>query len=126
MKKDEIIKEKTKLKDTDIWLSDDLTKRRSELAYAARQAVKNGKINMTWVHDSKIFTKKKANDKPSILYDIEDLPNWLSHKVKDVSWKGNLFYDVLFLNANSKQRMMILHYLYLFQVIYSTAWYDLW
>jgi hypothetical protein len=75
MKKDEIIKEKTKLKDTDIWLSDDLTKRRSELAYAARQAVKNGKINMTWVHDSKIFTKKKANDKPSILYDIEDLPN---------------------------------------------------
>jgi hypothetical protein len=74
--KNDIMKQKTKLKNADqqIWISDDLTKRRSDLAFAARQAARHGKINMTSVHDSKIFVKKTATGKPSVIRDKSDLP----------------------------------------------------
>ena len=58
-----------------IWLSDELTKYKSEIAYAARQALREGKIHQTWVHDSKIFIQKTAKDKPTIIRRREDLPN---------------------------------------------------
>jgi vacuolar-type H+-ATPase subunit I/STV1 len=74
-KKNEIVKQKTKLKDTDIWLSDDLTKRRSGLAFAARKAVRDRKINLTWVHDGKVFVKKTESDKPRVITCSDDLPH---------------------------------------------------
>ena len=75
-KKTEIFKQRTKLKNSDpeIWISDDLTKRRSELAFAARNAVRDGKINMTWVYDSKVFVKKNRTDRPTVVSDIKDIP----------------------------------------------------
>jgi hypothetical protein len=46
-KKAKVIKLKKKLKDSQIWVTDDLTKLRSELAYEARKAVREKKISQT-------------------------------------------------------------------------------
>jgi hypothetical protein len=73
-KKNEIMKQKTKLKNiSDIWFSDELTKYRSELAYAARQAVKEKNIHQTWVYDSKIFVKRSENDRPTSIRYKDDI-----------------------------------------------------
>ena len=39
------------------WINDDLTARRSTLAYYARKACKNGYADETWIYDSKVFLK---------------------------------------------------------------------
>jgi hypothetical protein len=75
-RKMEIFKQRTKLKDSDqeIWLSDELTKQKNELAFAARQSMRDRRINTTWVYDSKVFVKIKATDKPRIIKSKNDLP----------------------------------------------------
>jgi hypothetical protein len=71
-----VMKQKTKLKNKmNVWLSDDLTKYKSDIAYAARQALRDNKIHQTWVHDGKIFIKKTTKDRPITIRRKEDLPN---------------------------------------------------
>lgn len=72
--KSEVVKEKTKLKGKDIWVNDDLTQLRSRLAYEARQAVKGGLVEKTWVHDGKIFLKKFDEDRPLKVACSKDIP----------------------------------------------------
>jgi hypothetical protein len=73
-KKDQIMKCKKKLKGHELWLGDDLTKHRSDIAYHARQAVKQGKINQTWVTGGNVFVKMTAKAKPTKINTIGDIP----------------------------------------------------
>ena len=74
--KEAVIKKKGKLKEGEeqIWLSDDLTSYRNNLAYLARQAVKQNKLNQTWVSNSKVFVKVKADDSPKVLKSPKGIP----------------------------------------------------
>ena len=70
-----VFKSKNKLKGDDhIWLSDDLTPYRSRLAFLARSAVKEERINQTWVFDGKIFIKITKDSKPRVIKHPQDIP----------------------------------------------------
>jgi hypothetical protein len=73
-KKRQIMKAKKKLKGNEMWIGDDLTSYRSNLAYHARQAVKSGQANQTWVTEGKIFLKRTAKAKPETIHTIQDIP----------------------------------------------------
>ena len=44
-----------------VYLTDDLTKRRAQLAYQARQLKREGKLSDTWVCDARIYIKDNHN-----------------------------------------------------------------
>jgi hypothetical protein len=73
-KKDEVMARKAKLKDTNLWLADVLTPYRQNLAYSARLAKKSKKIEETWVHDGRVYMKKRDKDRPEIIRSMKDLP----------------------------------------------------
>ena len=56
-----VLKARSKLKNTGIFVNEDLTKRRNRLAYLARQLKKNNKIVDTWTYDGKVFVKYRAS-----------------------------------------------------------------
>ena len=68
-----VVKAKTKLKGKSIWISDDLTAFRSNMAFQARQAVRDQLFEQTWVHDGKIFIKKTGHTRPIKLTSPGDL-----------------------------------------------------
>ena len=74
-RKKDVMKKKKNLKGKKIWLSDDLTPYRSNLAFLARKACKDKKIHDTWVTDSKIFIQTNAKDTPKKIRTAKDLPN---------------------------------------------------
>ena len=59
-----IMSQGKKLKGIDLWMTDDMTQYRSNLAFQVRQAVKSRFIAQTWVTDCKVFIKEKE-DGPS-------------------------------------------------------------
>ena len=69
-----VMKKKPKLKNKKVWVSDDLTARRSGLAFLARKAVKEEKIHSTWAWEGKVFFKSKANSAAKRLTDAAQLP----------------------------------------------------
>ena len=73
-KKEEVFKMKKKLRVKQIWLADDLTPYRDNLAFQARHAMKQGKFFLTWVHDNKVFIQKARNDRPIRIKMEEDIP----------------------------------------------------
>jgi hypothetical protein len=73
-KKDEVFKLKKKLRGKQIWLADDLTPYRDNLAYQARHAMKQGKIFLTWVYDNKVFIQKTKSGRPIRIKMVEDIP----------------------------------------------------
>ena len=68
-----VVKAKTKLKGKNVWISDDLTAYRSNMAYQAREAVRNQMYEQTWVHDGKIFVKQTGHIRPIKLTSPGDL-----------------------------------------------------
>ena len=44
-----------------VYLTDDLTKRRAQLAYHTRQLKREGKLSDTWVCDARIYIKDNHN-----------------------------------------------------------------
>jgi translation initiation factor 1 (eIF-1/SUI1) len=76
-KKTEIFKAKKKLKGTNntMWITDDLTPMRTNLAFLARQAVRESKLKKTWVHNGKVFAIKGDEEGPFRISKVEDLPN---------------------------------------------------
>lgn len=56
-KKTSLLKQGRKLKGTDVYINEHLTKRNAEIAKKARQLKKQGKIQQTWVSNCKIFIK---------------------------------------------------------------------
>ena len=73
-RKKEIMEKKKQLKGKKMWLSDDLTPYRSNLAFLARKAAKERRIHDTWVTDSKVFVQAKAKDTPKRIQAPKDLP----------------------------------------------------
>ena len=75
-KKNEVFKEKKKLKgmDSALWITDDLTPMRTNLAYLARKAVRETKLKKTWVHDGKVFAVKNNEEDPYKITNEEDIP----------------------------------------------------
>lgn len=71
--RDEIFSKRANLKGTKIWLNEDLTSRRSKLAYTARQLVKEKRIHSTWIRDGDIFIRHLSTDKPSRVHMQSDL-----------------------------------------------------
>ncbi len=53
-----------KLKGQKVYLTEDLTKRQSNLYYLARQAVKNKHALATWTTDGRVLVMKTENEKP--------------------------------------------------------------
>ena len=76
-KRKQLMKAKKQLRGQSLWLSDDLTKYRSSLAYHARQAVKNGNANLSWVTGGNVFVKKTAKDKPKKINTLDDIPGYV-------------------------------------------------
>ena len=72
--KNKVFKLKKKLKGKQIWLADDLTPYRDNLAFKARNAMKQGQIFLTWVHDNKVFIQKSKQDRPFRIKMEEDIP----------------------------------------------------
>ena len=77
-KRDEIFARRTKLKGTDTYISEDLTIRRSKLAYEARRRTKEIAGSSTWTHDGKIYFKDSHNSKPRAITCVIDLTTELS------------------------------------------------
>jgi hypothetical protein len=72
--KQQFTKLKAKLKKNNLWISDVLTPHRMNLAYLARKAVRENKVNQTWVYDGKVFTKTTAEAKPKRINTASDIP----------------------------------------------------
>jgi len=52
------------LKNTTIFINEDLTKEVAELAFKARELRRNNKIVQTWTEDGKVMVKENKDDKP--------------------------------------------------------------
>ena len=72
--KNRIYKCRTELKSTSIWMAEDLTPRRSNLAFKAREVVRKGKATKTWTFDGNIFIKTSRNGRPQKITEFSDLP----------------------------------------------------
>ena len=63
----QVLKARSKLKGTGIYVNEDLTKRRNNLAFLARQLKKQNKVVDTWTYDGKIFVKHRLTaDNPAL------------------------------------------------------------
>jgi hypothetical protein len=60
------------IKDRKIYVNEDLTKSRHEIAYQVRKLVKDNKFHKTWTVDGKIFLQKSADEKPQIIISKAD------------------------------------------------------
>ena len=65
---------KTELKGKNIWLSDDLTPFGSGIAYLARKAKKEQKIQKTWIFRGRIFIIKNGESTATIVSCEKDIP----------------------------------------------------
>ena len=72
--RDEIYSRRLKLKGTSIYISEDLTQKKSSLAYEARQHVKNTQNTSTWTVDGTVFLKDSLDGKPRAIHDVKDIP----------------------------------------------------
>ena len=63
------VKTKKSLKDTNIYISEDLTTKNQELAAIGRRLRKNGHIASTWVRNGRVFIKLKETDRPVFIKD---------------------------------------------------------
>ena len=61
------------LKGSKIFINEDLTVRKSKLAFDVRQHVKNNPGSNTWTNDGKIFYKPTPASKPRAILNITDL-----------------------------------------------------
>ena len=74
-KKIEIMKAKKSLgQEIKTWINDDLTPFRARLGFQARQGVKAGKLQQTWIFDGKIFIKMNGETSGKLVKTMKDLP----------------------------------------------------
>ena len=72
--KEKIFKNRAKLKSSNVWMSEDLTPRKSELAYKARECVRQGLALQTWTVNGTIFIKTRHGNRPTKIMTEDDLP----------------------------------------------------
>ena len=71
---EEIMKVKSRLKGKKIWLSDELTSYRSNLAFLACRDVKDGKAEGTWIANSRVLLKLKVEKHSRKIDSPSDIP----------------------------------------------------
>lgn len=71
--RDEVYGRRLKLKGTDVFISEDLTVKKSSLAYAAREYVRAHEKTSTWTMDGNILLKDSEDDKPRIIHNVTEL-----------------------------------------------------
>ena len=76
-KRDQVFREKRKLKGKQIWLTEDLTVTKAKFAYLARQAIKKGHAHSTWTTGGRILVKKTAESKPKYVTTISEMMEYL-------------------------------------------------
>ena len=69
-----IFKKRSLLKETNIWIGEDLTAKRGKLAYEARQAAKIKEAYKTWTFEGRVFFKMSDDSEPLRIDDAADLP----------------------------------------------------
>ena len=72
-KRDDVYGRRASLKGSTVYLSEDLTPKRCQLAYEARQYARAHPGSTTWTFDGKIFIKDSLNDKPRLITNITEL-----------------------------------------------------
>ena len=72
-KKTEIMRQRKKLKGSDIFLNDHLTQKNNELFAEARRLKKEGKIFGTWTMNCNIFVKKNEHANKVMIKSKQDL-----------------------------------------------------
>ena len=72
--RDFIFRKRSLLRGTNVWLGDDLTAKRSKLAYHARQAAKLKEEYKTWTFDGRVYFKMDDAAEPTRIDDVADLP----------------------------------------------------
>jgi hypothetical protein len=72
--REEVYSARSKLKGKDLWVTEDLTPKKSTLYYKARQCIKEGLGALTWTNNGKIFLKSTTTAKPKIINSEDDLP----------------------------------------------------
>ncbi len=65
-------KQQLRFKGSNIFINDHLTKLNSDLAYRARQYVKQREAHSTWVRDGQIFVKWSTNSNPTVIHAMAD------------------------------------------------------
>ena len=71
--RDEIYASRLKLKGFNVYIGEDLTQKKSTLAYEARQYAKSTENATTWSTDGTIFQKDSADAKPCAIHNKADL-----------------------------------------------------
>ncbi|XP_063347932.1 uncharacterized protein LOC134640219 [Pelmatolapia mariae] len=74
-----LLKQGRKLKGTDVFINEHLTRKNADIARKARQLKKNGKIQHTWVTNCKIFIKLNGTPEEAkvlIVRNMEDLDKY--------------------------------------------------
>ncbi len=56
-----------------IYINEDLTLHRAKLFHDARQLVKQKRLHSTWTQQGNIMLKKNEEDRPTAVYDNEEL-----------------------------------------------------
>lgn len=75
--KEVVMKNKINLQgQRDVWISDDLTPMRANLAFIARRAKHQGAITDTWTYDNKVFIRKLNATKSTKVITPEDIPGY--------------------------------------------------
>jgi hypothetical protein len=72
--RDRVYKERIKIQNRAIWISEDLTPRRGEIAYKARKAVRDKTAIKTWTFGGNIFLKTTEDGRPKKIETDDDLP----------------------------------------------------
>ena len=72
--RDFIFRKRGLLKGTNIWLGEDLTTKRSKLAYQARIIAKKHDKYKTWTFEGKVYFKMADDDEPTRIDNEADLP----------------------------------------------------
>ena len=70
---DELNSARSKLKGSDVWITEDLIPSRASLSFKVRQAVKNGNATLTWTNECKMFKKHSPLENPKQVTDEDDL-----------------------------------------------------
>ena len=71
--RDEVYARRLKLKGTHVFISEDLTLKRSELAFQARKYVRTTPNASSWTSNGHIYLKDSQDDKPRIIHHKTDL-----------------------------------------------------
>ena len=72
----ELLSQARKLKGTNVYLNDHLTKRNAEIARGARILKKQGKIHATWTRSCKIWIKLADGAKPIMVRNLAELDKY--------------------------------------------------